>query len=107
MKMHVVVAGSTGLVGGAVTAALGGRTDTVVTALVRKPTGRTYPANVRECVFDFADVKSYERIGTAEIPCDVLLCCLGTTMKVAGSRAAFLAIERDMPLALLGRAQKI
>lgn len=92
---HVVVAGSTGLIGTEVVKQLGARADVRVTALVRKPSGRALAANVTEQVFDFA--------GNAPLPCDALLCCVGTTMKQAGSEAAFQKVERDIPLNLLSR----
>ncbi len=41
-------------------------------------------SNLREVVFDFADPPAYVKLG-AEVPCDLLLCAQGTTMKVAGS----------------------
>lgn len=31
---------------------------------------------------------------------DVVICALGTTMRVAGSKAAFAAVDRDLPIAL-------
>jgi uncharacterized protein YbjT (DUF2867 family) len=102
---HVVVAGATGLVGGfvieelAARGAVGGVAS--VTALVRKATARS-PSAVREVVFDFASEAAYARLG-GEIPCDALLCCIGTTMKTAGSVAAFDRVDKDIPLALLRR----
>jgi uncharacterized protein YbjT (DUF2867 family) len=100
---RVIVAGSTGLIGAAALAALADRGDVKVTALVRKPSGRQLPANVTERVFDFSPPGDYKLIGTPELPCDVLLCCVGSTMKQAGSQDAFRRIERDVPLALAAR----
>ena len=36
---------------------------------------------------------------------DVVICALGTTIKVAGSQAAFAAIDRDLPIAIALRAR--
>src|SRR5690554_3012760 len=102
---HVVVAGSTGLIGKQLIAQLAARDDVQVTALVRKA-GRTLQApNVKERVFDFK--ADYAGIGTSMIPCDVLLCAIGTTMSQAGSKAAFLAVDRDIPLALVARLRDL
>ena len=97
---HIVVAGATGLVGSALLRLLADREDITVTTLVRRPgrLGLSAP-NLKEISFDFADPDSYQRIG-AEIPCDVLFCALGTTIKAAGSKDAFAAVDRDYPLAL-------
>jgi uncharacterized protein YbjT (DUF2867 family) len=70
---------------------------------MRRPGALPPGTGARELVFDYDEAASYQRLGT-EIPCDVLLCCLGTTMKNAGSPEAFLKVDRDYPLALLARA---
>ena len=102
---HVVVAGSTGLIGKRLVALLSLRSDVQVTALVRKA-GRTLKAtNVIERVFDYK--ADYAAIGTSMIPCDVLLCAIGTTMSQAGSKEAFLAVDRDIPLALIARQRAL
>jgi uncharacterized protein YbjT (DUF2867 family) len=100
---RVLLAGSTGLIGRAVLGQLAGRADVQVTALVRRPSGRALAANVAERVFTFAPPGDYRLIGTAELPCDVLLCCVGSTMRQAGSQEAFRQVERDVPLALAAR----
>jgi uncharacterized protein YbjT (DUF2867 family) len=102
---RVVVAGGTGLVGREVLRQLAVRPDVEVTALVRRASAGL-PAGVRERVFDYEQDASYEALG-GEIPCDVLLCCLGTTRKKAGSDEAFRRVDRDYPLRLLERLQRI
>jgi uncharacterized protein YbjT (DUF2867 family) len=38
---------------------------------------------------------------------DAVVCALGTTIKVAGSQAAFAAVDRDLPMALGREAQRL
>ena len=100
-----MVAGGTGLIGGEVLAQLAGRSDVTVSALVRRA-GTRLPAGVREVVFDYESAASYAAIG-ADVACDVLLCCLGTTRKQAGSDEAFRRVDRDYPIRLLERLGKL
>jgi uncharacterized protein YbjT (DUF2867 family) len=108
----VVVAGSTGLVGREVIRQLAERSDVALAALVRRPgslagfVGAAQDGSgSREVVFDFDDPTAYERIGS-EIPCDVLLCCVGSTLRAAGSKAAFLKVEHDIPVRFVERLQR-
>ncbi len=93
---HVVVAGATGLIGALVLKHLAARSDVAVAALVRRPGALQASAfgaatgSVKERVFDFGTPGSYEELGSRSLPCDVLLCCIGTTLRQAGSEAAFL-----------------
>ncbi len=101
---QVVIAGATGLIGRELVRQLHERPDVAFTALVRKEGILSQLSDrVREVRFDFEDPASYARIGT-EIPCDVLLCALGTTLKKAGSREAFRKVDLEMPEALIERA---
>lgn len=63
-----------------------------VTALVRRPLGFTHP-KLSEAPLD----------STAPSADDFFL-CLGTTIKKAGSQAAFRAVDYELPLALARRA---
>lgn len=104
---QVVVAGATGLVGREIIALLDARKDVAVTALVRREGRlRGLSSKVREVVFDYDDPASLARLGT-EIPCDVLLCALGTTLKAAGSEEAFRRVDRDYPMALMCRLVEV
>ena len=40
-------------------------------------------------------------------PVDAVVCALGTTIKQAGSQAAFAAVDRDLPVALAREAQRL
>lgn len=78
---NVVVAGATGLVGSAVVAQLKSREDVTVRTLTRQ---------------DFAGDLS-------QLTCDVLISCLGTTIRKAGSQAAFRAVDHELPERLVQR----
>lgn len=90
--VDAVVAGGTGLVGRALLAALAadpayGR----VTALSRRPFEA--PPRVEVRVLDLAALEPEEMP-----PADVGFCCLGTTIKTAGSQEAFRAVDHDLVL---------
>lgn len=107
MAKSVVVAGATGLVGREIIRLLDQRTEVEFTALVRREGVLLGEAGrVKEARFDFDDPAAYQRIGT-EIPCDVLLCALGTTIKTAGSQEAFRKVDLDYPSRLMARAAQL
>jgi uncharacterized protein YbjT (DUF2867 family) len=103
--MDVVVAGSTGLVGRELVRLLGERPGVVVRALVRRPKALAGIPGATEVTFDFGSAADYGWIGRS-IPCDVLYCCIGTTIRVAGSVEAFRRVDRDIPIALLHRLEE-
>jgi uncharacterized protein YbjT (DUF2867 family) len=92
---HALVVGGTGLVGTCVVdALLADATWSRVTALARRPLrrpGRKFESRV----VDFAHL---EQLSLPAI--DDVFCCLGTTIRVAGSRAAFRRVDHDYPLAV-------
>ncbi len=93
---HVVVAGATGLVGREVLdLLLTGVTVERVVSLGRRRTGREDPA-LTEVLVDLGGIRD----ASVEPPVDAVLCCLGTTMRAAGSRDAFRAVDLDGPVAL-------
>jgi uncharacterized protein YbjT (DUF2867 family) len=96
MPSHtVVIAGASGLVGGHLLRILlaDGETTRVV-ALVRRPLGVTN-AKLEEIVADFGALDAL----MDRLAADVAFCCLGTTIKVAGSEEAFRKVDHDYPLA--------
>jgi len=104
---HVVIAGATGLIGRELIRQLHERPEVSFTALVRKEgLLRNLSDRVTELRFDFEDPASFTRLGK-EIPCDVLLCALGTTMKKAGSKDAFRRVDLELPKALIRRAAEL
>lgn len=76
-----------------------------ITALVRQPTQQpSLPPGVLGHLVDFS---ALGRAGVAGLPpVDWAFCCLGTTIQVAGSQAAFRAVDFDAVLAF-ARAAKV
>ena len=100
---NVVVAGATGLVGREIIRALEERPNAVFTALVRRlGTLGDVSGRVREVEFNYDDPEHFKKIGD-DIPCDVLLCALGATLKKAGSLEASRMVDLEYPLRLFGR----
>jgi uncharacterized protein YbjT (DUF2867 family) len=85
-----LVAGATGLIGGhCLSLLLAEPTYGRVIAVVRRPLGIEHP-KLAVRVVDFEQLEKSERI-----PVDDIYCCLGTTMKRAGSREAFRRVDHD------------
>lgn len=100
----VLLAGATGLVGGQVLARLLARPDGPgVLAPVRRALAVSH-ARLRPLPAAPSPAELEEAAGG---PLSAYVCCLGTTLKRAGSREAFLAVDRDLVLGLgeLARAQ--
>ncbi len=87
--MRIILAGATGLVGGMVLerllAAPGAPS---VLVLGRRPTGRSH-AKLTERIADISEWPAI--LGTSEA--DAAICALGTTIRAAGSRTAFEAVD--------------
>jgi uncharacterized protein YbjT (DUF2867 family) len=97
MSNVAVIAGSTGLVGQECLRLLLDRYDSV-TALVRKPTGNRHLRLIERRI-------DFDRLDTIEIPQGAhVYSALGTTIKKAGSEAAFRRVDFDYPKMLAGRA---
>ena len=93
MSRTAVLAGATGLVGGVLLDQLlaDGSWDQVVT-VGRRSVDRDHP-RLRQIVVSFADL--------ADLPaCTDVFSCLGTTIRAAGSQAAFRAVDHDAVVAL-------
>ena len=91
-----VVLGASGLVGGHLLGLL--RRDpmyTAVTLLTRRALG-LQADKVREEVVHFEQAESFRAL----VRVDDVFCCLGTTMKKAGSEEAFRKVDFDAPLAV-------
>lgn len=86
-----LIVGATGLVGSAVIEAFGDRSVTIVT---RRPVEGLPPHHAERV----APPDNWPDIIAAEKPA-VLICCLGTTIRQAGSQAAFRAVDHDLILA--------
>jgi uncharacterized protein YbjT (DUF2867 family) len=100
MPTQAVIAGATGLVGQECLGLLLARYESV-TALVRRPTGRAHPRLVERAI-------DFEQLGTIEIPAGAhVYCTLGTTIKKAGSEAAFRKVDYEYPRMLGERAAAV
>lgn len=95
-KIKILLVGATGAVGQAVlTQALGNRKVAQVTALTRRALPLTHPKLVNPVI----DFSALSMSGDAEWwECDAVICTLGTTIRIAGSQAAFAAVDRDLPI---------
>ncbi len=91
-----LVAGATGLVGvQLVTTLLEDQRYNVVKAITRKPLRQTHP-RLENFIIDFDALAQYHD----ELRADDIYCCLGTTMKTAGSKKAFEKVDYHYPLTL-------
>jgi uncharacterized protein YbjT (DUF2867 family) len=95
----VLLAGATGLVGGACLRLLA-QDETVaqVRALVRRPLpdGADYQNRVVQYVTDFDTLDKHPEW----FRCDHVICALGATMRTAGSSVAFRRVDYGYPLAI-------
>lgn len=90
-----LVLGATGLVGGlCLELLLADGAWSRVTALVRRPTGRAHP-RLAEVVADFDRLDERADAFAA----DDVFCCLGSTIRKAGSQEAFYRVDHDYPVA--------
>jgi uncharacterized protein YbjT (DUF2867 family) len=107
----ILLAGATGMVGVAVLERLLARTDqTRVLAPVRRPLPFQSPrllAVVGEYGRATDEAGLLASLREAAPAVDALVCCLGTTLKKAGSREAFLAVDRDLVLRMAGAARSL
>lgn len=89
-----ILLGASGLVGGfLLDMLLDCGTYNHVLIIVRKPLGKEHPI-LTEYVIDFDDPQSYKDL----VKGDDLFCCLGTTIKKAGSQAAFRKVDYEYPI---------
>ena len=88
---EALIVGATGLIGRSVIDAFGERGVTVV---ARRPVEELAPHHTERV----APPESWPDLIAAEKPV-VLICCLGTTIRQAGSQAAFRAVDHDLILA--------
>jgi uncharacterized protein YbjT (DUF2867 family) len=91
-----LLAGSTGLIGKQLlTLLLECQQYDRVIAISRNPLGQSH-AKLENLVLDFNNLsENYERLKTNDV-----FCCLGTTMRKAGSKGAFRKVDFEYPLEL-------
>ncbi|MCP9769009.1 NAD-dependent epimerase/dehydratase family protein [Lacihabitans sp. LS3-19] len=91
--MKAIILGSTGLIGSTLISKLDADASfTEVIALVRKKTDKNF-SKAKEVVFDFENPTDSVFEGI-----DIIFCCLGTTIKKAGSKEAFRKVDFEYPL---------
>ncbi len=91
-----LIAGASGLTGSCLLSLLlEDRRYKLVIVLTRKPLNKTHPKLI-ELIVDFDHLEE----SCNEIRADHIFCCLGTTMKKAGSREAFRKVDCEYPLYL-------
>ncbi len=89
-----LVVGATGLIGGhLLNYLLENETYSEVKALVRRPLEREHP-RLTQVVVNFDDLQAHE----TDMQVNDVFCCLGTTIKKAGSQKAFRKVDYDYPL---------
>ena len=100
MTTRVLLAGGSGLVGGLLTKRLSRRDDVTVERLVRTPNR----AGERQIDFE----KLVDDPGLTGIdPIDVGISCLGTTIRKAGSQAAFRRVDHDYVVSVAQAAKAL
>lgn len=89
-----LIIGATGLIGKELTQQLLATDDyTQIKILTRRSTGFENE-RISEIIVDFDDLTSVE----AEMAAEDVFCCIGTTMKKAGSKEQFIKIDYDYPM---------
>ena len=100
-KKTALLAGATGLVGGeCLRLLLESDRYERVTVLVRRPTGLSH-GKLNEMQVNFDDLEKY----SSEITGDDVFCCLGTTIKKAGTQQNFIKVDHDYVLAVARSAR--
>ena len=103
--LGLLLVGATGAVGQAVLRqALGEKRIAQIVVPTRRPLGGEFAGHEKllNPVIDFTrlpEVSAWWKV-------DAVVCTLGTTIKVAGSQAAFAAIDRDLPIAVARLARE-
>lgn len=104
-NLHVLLAGASGLVGGCLLQLLteSNQIEKIV-LLSRKATKHSHP-KITEYLVDFDAPNSYASLVIG----DLVFCCLGTTIKVAGSQQNFIKVDCTYPIdmAKAAKANKV
>jgi len=98
---HVLLAGATGLTGEHLLDRL---LDEPTVARVLAPSRKPLAAHPR---LDNPVGELTELLPRLQGPVDTAFCCLGTTLKQAGSEEAFRAVDRDLVIAFAQRAREL
>ncbi|MBT4555492.1 MAG: NAD(P)H-binding protein [Candidatus Marinimicrobia bacterium] len=102
MKSTLII-GATGFVGSyLVQELLNSPNFDSITVLVRKPSFESHP-KLKEIIFDFENQSEMESLE----PVNHIFCCLGTTIKTAGSKDAFRYVDFELPVRFAQWVEKI
>lgn len=94
MSQTAIVIGATGLTGSClVTTLLSDPAFSLVKAVGRKPLPLEHP-RLQNITLSFTDTAALQEA----LHGDLLFCCIGTTIKKAGSKKAFTEVDLDIPL---------
>src|ERR1700722_12927932 len=94
---RVVLAGATGLVGSYCLRFLLDSPDIQeITVLTRRSLNKTHP-KLKETLVDFSKL---DQLSFPKVTVDAVFCCLGTTIKQAGSRSEFEKVDLEYVVAL-------
>jgi uncharacterized protein YbjT (DUF2867 family) len=98
---HILLAGATGLTG-----------EHLLDRLLTEPTVSRVLAPTRRPLAEHPRLENpvgelASLLPTLEGPVDIAFCCLGTTLKQAGSQEAFRAVDHDLALAFAQRARAL
>lgn len=105
MGMIAGVVGATGLIGKAVVAQLCNDATIDTVHVLTRRTLADVPAAANPKLIQH--VIDFNRLTTIEWPrCDVFFCCLGTTIRTAGSRTAFRTVDFDYVVESARRARQ-
>lgn len=100
-EKKALILGATGLVGSHLLNQLLAHSEyDTIRILVRKSTGITH-SKLEEHIIDFNQFQDY----TLLFEVNEVFCCLGTTMKKAGSKQAFYYVDHDLPVQAAKMAQ--
>jgi uncharacterized protein YbjT (DUF2867 family) len=104
MSKKAIVFGATGLVGQElIFELLADESFTSVLAVTRKPLPLSHPKLETIIVQNFTNLSNYKN----QISGDIFFCCLGTTIKTAGSQEAFSKVDYDIPVSIATLAAEL
>lgn len=105
---RILLAGASGLVGSQILSELLTQPKTQVIAPLRRALDQSH-AQLLPMIGDWVDPSAQPALGeamAAHAPLDAYVCALGTTIKAAGSRAAFKAVDLDLVVRLARLARQ-